>query len=297
MKKVATVVFILLSISCENTYEKNRNKTTSTETQNQTTTEQAESKPILFTLDSLSVENCNTDQQIEFLGNPPKRSNFYIIGTAHSYVNTEKLQGYMYDNGGLMHKAFEKIHELQGNNNPLPLFSEGVFINKGISNVTALAKVVPPCVIDMGYKSVEGIDTREPSRNSILNPLNIKFSDIFTEYCEMRIVDSGKVMGTIKKDIPTDVFIWLRDTWYPTIISPDISLEESIISKSKESGIVVCGLRHVARMGLSGKLDWAIAAVNGGKNVLESKEEGMFSNRIMAERFVCENVLKLPCLP
>ncbi len=290
-KKLWMALLMLLSVSCVNTSKRNYDNTKNSET----TSEQANNQT-----DTASVENCNTNEEIEFLGNMPKKSNFYIIGVAHTYQDKLSLSGYVYDNGGLVLKAFQKIHELQGSNNPLPLYAEG--LTKGFaidsSSRVILKKIIPPCVIDMGYTLAMGIDVRK-SRNDArdYDQRVVKFSQIFTEYCEINILGPNQFNGHLKKEIPTEKLNWLRDEWYPKTIISDLDLERSILSKVNDPGIVICGMRHVVRMGLGGKLDWAIVAVEGGKKFLETQDQGLMSSRIMAEKYVCESVLGLPCFP
>ncbi len=288
------MVLALLCISCGSTNnKKDRNKTVKTEVR----------KPLLVNDLDVStsstrslVKDCNTTQKIEFLGNIPKKSTVYIIGTAHTYEDTANLQGYIYDNGGLILKAFQKIHELEGTTKPLPLYTEGIDVGFS-SSLSALPKVIPQCVIDMGYSVAFGIDVREEAHQAGLFTKN--FSQVFTEYCDVKPKEDGGFTGSLKKDMPSSVFLWLRDVWYPNEVYPGLLLEKSIISKMNENnaGIIICGTLHVIKIGLSGKLDWAIIAVNNGKAFLETEEEGRMSNRIIAERYVCEAVLKMPYLP
>ncbi len=244
------------------------------------------------------VENCTTTQNIEFLGNEPlTQSNFYIIGTAHTYDDVANLEGYVYDNGGLILKAFQKIHKLEHTDVPLTLYTEGIPLGSEVGP-KSLIKVIPVCVTDMGYTRALGIDGRTKAEQKDGASMIKKFSNIFTEYCEIR-QDGNILNGRLKKEIPPDVFLWLRDTWYSATIMPDIHLEQNILRKKEEGqhAIVVCGLRHAMRMGLAGKLSSAIVAVDRGMAFLETKEQGMASSRILAERYVTEGILHLPYLP
>jgi len=236
------------------------------------------------------VVNCKTEKRIEFLGGRPAKSDIYVIGTCHYYTDPFKKIGYVYDNAGLILQAFQKIHTIRGDASVMSLYTEGVSVGSYVVN-PELEKIIPRCVMSMGYTMALGIDARDSVRHGI--EIEEEFNRIFREYCNVKQEAGGRLNGNLKKPLPQQTVTWLLEVWYPMVVMQDITLERSILSI--KSGVVLCGIRHAIRMGWAGKIDWAIVAVNDGLVQLEKSD--FVSQNIVAERYVCEGILKLPFLP